>query len=685
MLEELGSDAYVFFAVDARAGRDRGRDDGRAGGRDDAPRRRDASARSSPRASTRGRTRASASTIRLAVDPSRLYFFSPETGESLLNGAAALAGFVDPHTSTTRARRLRADVGAAARARSTRETRPRRRAARRRPRVDRISLGRGAARSSTGRPSSASASGRSGRRTGSAVRATVPEEWRGARVDLLWDSNSEATLWLDGAPCAGPEPAPRATPCSSSDAAPAASARVRGRARVQRPLRRSRTPPVELHALRARASSTPTRGGSTSTSRRCARSRPHEATRPELGRRAARPSSTASATRGRDATRARSSRSCYERRNGTRDARARGDRPRAHRHGVALAARRDLPQDACARSARRCGYMDEYPEYRFACSQAQQYAWIEEREPGSLGAHPREGRRAGSSCPSAAAGSSPTATSRRASRSCGSSCTASASSSSEFGRALHASSGAPTRSATTASCRRSCARPGITRFLTQKLSWNRFNQPEHHTFVWQGIDGSEVLAHFPPADTYTQRRRRSPELLRTAREYQDHEHSRTSLLVFGHGDGGGGPTRDDARDAARARATCRACRARGTRRRDEFFDALEAEPRRAAGRRRRALLRVPPRHVHDAGARRSAATGAASRRCTTPSSSSVARGGDYPRAELDRLWKLLLLQQFHDILPGSSIRLVYEDAERDLAEVEAGAEAICAARGVDAR
>jgi alpha-mannosidase len=51
-------------------------------------------------------------------------------------------------------------------------------------------------------------------------------------------------------------------------------------------------------------------------------------------------------------------------------------------------------------------------------------------------------------------------------------------------------------------------------------------------------------------------------------------------------------------------------------------------------------------------------------------------GGEYPRAELDRLWKLLLLQQFHDILPGSSIRSVYEDAERDLEEVVAGASAL---------
>ncbi len=53
--------------------------------------------------------------------------------------------------------------------------------------------------------------------------------------------------------------------------------------------------------------------------------------------------------------------------------------------------------------------------------------------------------------------------------------------------------------------------------------------------------------------------------------------------------------------------------------------------------------------------------------------------GRYPREELDRLWKLLLLNQFHDILPGSSISEVYDDAHRDLADVESGAEAIAAA------
>src|SRR6266850_5894605 len=56
--------------------------------------------------------------------------------------------------------------------------------------------------------------------------------------------------------------------------------------------------------------------------------------------------------------------------------------------------------------------------------------------------------------------------------------------------------------------------------------------------------------------------------------------------------------------------------------------------------------------------------------------------GDYPRDELDALWKLLLVQQFHDILPGSSIGLVYEDARRDFEELERRLHAVIGAGAV---
>ena len=213
----------------------------------------------------------------------------------------------------------------------------------------------------------------------------------------------------------------------------------------------------------------------------------------------------------------------------------------------------------------------------------------------------------------------------------------------------------------------------MTRFLTQKLSWNRFTKPEHHTFVWQGVDGSEVLAHFPPADTY-KAEATVPELARTAAAYKDHEHSGTSLFVFGWGDGGGGPTKAMLETLRRARDLQGLPRTT-MRTSDEFFDALEAEPGE-----RPVVVGELYFEYHRGTYTSQARTKRGNRRCETAlhdaeflaAAASRLAGAEYPQAELERLWKLLLLNQFHDILPGSSIGLVYEDAERDLAEVESG-------------
>ena len=196
----------------------------------------------------------------------------------------------------------------------------------------------------------------------------------------------------------------------------------------------------------------------------------------------------------------------------------------------------------CVRTfATQLRLMEGHPEYRFACSQAQQYAWIRDASR-SCGSASARASSPVTGCPWAAPGSSPTATCRRASRWCASSSTASGSSRASSG-AARPCSGTPTCSATTASSRRSCAARASRGFLTQKLSWNRFNPPEHHTFHWVGIDGSSVLAHFPPADTYNGEATVA-ELRRAARDFKDQERSSRSLLPFGWGDGGGGPTAD---------------------------------------------------------------------------------------------------------------------------------------------
>ena len=91
---------------------------------------------------------------------------------------------------------------------------------------------------------------------------------------------------------------------------------------------------------------------------------------------------------------------------------------------------------------------------------------------------------------------------------------------------------------------------GIERFMTQKLSWNQFTRPPHDSFRWRGIDGSEVLAHLPPVGTYNADLE-PDELRRAVAAFRDHDRSDASLILFGHGDGGGGPTPEMLESAAR--------------------------------------------------------------------------------------------------------------------------------------
>lgn len=95
---------------------------------------------------------------------------------------------------------------------------------------------------------------------------------------------------------------------------------------------------------------------------------------------------------------------------------------------------------------------------------------------------------------------------------------------------------------------------GMTWFLTQKLSWNQMNRPDAHTFWWEGLDGSRVLTHFPPTDTYNGSVS-VRELLFHVRNYKDLERSNESGYLFGFGDGGGGPTREMMERIRRARDT----------------------------------------------------------------------------------------------------------------------------------
>lgn len=88
--------------------------------------------------------------------------------------------------------------------------------------------------------------------------------------------------------------------------------------------------------------------------------------------------------------------------------------------------------------------------------------------------------------------------------------------------------------------------------LTQKISWSSINKFPHHTFTWEGIDGTRIFTHFPPVDTYNCSMKGS-EIAHAARNFKEKGRARHSLAPTGWGDGGGGTTREMIAKAARMR------------------------------------------------------------------------------------------------------------------------------------
>ncbi|MDQ3990270.1 MAG: alpha-mannosidase, partial [Actinomycetota bacterium] len=207
---------------------------------------------------------------------------------------------------------------------------------------------------------------------------------------------------------------------------------------------------------------------------------------------------------------------------------------------------------------------------------------------------------------------------------------------------------------------------GMGWFVTQKLSWNEVNRFPHHTFWWEGIDGSRVRAHFPPAATYNGDMS-LPELLRAPLAPGA---GPRSLYPFGHGDGGGGPTRDMVEAAIRAADLAGAPRV-AMESLAEFFAAVEADPTPLPAWAGDLYL-----EKHRGTFTSQAAVKLGNRRgelalAAAELWSAVRPDGDaWPAGDLDRAWKLLLVNQFHDILPGSSIHWVYRDTAADHAEVQ---------------
>ncbi|UQA92413.1 alpha-mannosidase [Streptomyces halobius] len=316
----------------------------------------------------------------------------------------------------------------------------------------------------------------------------------------------------------------------------------------------------------------------------------------------------------------------------------------------------------------------EYPELVFVCSQAQQYAWVKEHQP-RIWARIKEAVRRGNWAPVG-------------------SMWVESDANMPGGEALarqllHGKRffleelgveteeiWLPDSFGYTAAFPQLARLAGAKWFLTQKLSWNQTDRMPHHTFWWEGIDGTRVFTHFPPVDTYNSQLH-AHELAHAERNFADKGRATRSLVPFGWGDGGGGPTREMLERARRLRSL------EGSPRVEieppaRFFASAHEEYGAAAPVWSGELYLEFHRGTYTSQAK----TKQGNRRSEHllreaelwATTAAVRAGGasyTYPYDALDRLWKTVLLHQFHDILPGSSIAWVHRESRATYAAVEA--------------
>lgn len=225
---------------------------------------------------------------------------------------------------------------------------------------------------------------------------------------------------------------------------------------------------------------------------------------------------------------------------------------------------------------------------------------------------------------------------------------------------------------------------GVDYFVTTKISWNEFNCLPYDTFRWKGIDGSEVLTYFITTQEYSPKEKHTgttyvgktdaSNVMGCWQRYQQKELNSTVLNCFGFGDGGGGPTPEMLEWKKRLDCGIPGCPTTESGRALDFLQALEARVKDS----RRLPEWVGELYLeYHRGTYTTAAQNKRLNRKTeflnldTEFFASLDRlllGGGYPQRELNACWETTLLNQFHDIIPGSSIGEVYRDSRAQYAE-----------------
>ena len=217
---------------------------------------------------------------------------------------------------------------------------------------------------------------------------------------------------------------------------------------------------------------------------------------------------------------------------------------------------------------------------------------------------------------------------------------------------------------------------GVDKFFTSKMAWNETNKMPNDTFIWEGIDGSSVLASFVPS--YVQKIE-PRDIYGSWDGYKNKSVTNNTLLTFGYGDGGGGPTYEMLENYKRLKYGIPGMPKVKIEKASKFFDRLEEDFKKNT-----AELKSEPRWVGEMylemhrGTYTSIAKNKKNNRKSEllhllAESVSVTNmllcNGEYPEKILRKNQTNILLNQFHDIIPGSSIKEVYDVTDIEYARI----------------
>lgn len=316
----------------------------------------------------------------------------------------------------------------------------------------------------------------------------------------------------------------------------------------------------------------------------------------------------------------------------------------------------------------QCDLMDRYPELRFTCSQAQQYKWLKEYYPyvfDRVKQKVKEGRfqpiggswvEHDTNMPSGESLVRQFLYGQRFFES-------------HFGERCR-TFWLPDTFGYSSQLPQLSRLAEMPRFLTQKLSWNNINNFPHTTFNWVSLDGSQVICHMPPSETYTAEAHFG-DVKRSITRHKSMDQDHTSLLVFGKGDGGGGPTWQHLEKLRRCRAISDEVgllpRVHLGNSVDDFFDKLQVKASTLVTWYGELYF-----ELHRGTYTTQAKNKLNNRRTEilmkdiellATVASLKHKSYSYPKEDIDKMWEAILLCQFHDCLPGSSIEMCYDDSD----------------------